>query len=308
MIFTKISVRSVTLPGIGFEWGQEYRARSRSGAFFPCSGGLPGYRRHPASASLQVARGSRDADVDASETTATMSNVTGFVLGALVGAGTTCVGTAFNSHVPDPSRSDGTSTTISKATAAAWQVLRRPGPTEPVEPQAEIVTIRPRPPLSVQTVPPPLEGVSLTRALQRELKKIGCYQGDINGVWTSATRQAMKAFTHLANAKLPIDQPNHILLALVQSDLHQGYRERCREGRTNHNGRLEDAAATALPKTKAAASTRNSTSLLKPPMGLAGPKASEIGKGQRRSVAPDSPNRNADTEHWAVTLWKKTAN
>jgi len=238
-----------------------------------------------------------------------MSNTTVFVLGALTGAGITCVVIVFNGHVPDPvSRSAGTSTTISKATAAAWQVLRRPGPTEPAEPQAEIATIRPRPPLSVQTVPPPLDGVSLTRALQRELKKIGCYRGDINGVWTSATRQAMKAFTDLANAKLPIDQPNHVLLALVQNDLHLGCRERCREGRTNHNACLEDAAATALPKTKAAASTsRDPTPLLTPPMGLAGPKASEIGKGPRRSVATGSHNRNA-AEHWAVTLWKNTAN
>ncbi len=257
--------------------------------------------------SLQVALGVTDADVDASETTATMSNTTVFVLGALVGAGITCVVIAFDGHGP-ASRSDGTNMTISKATAAAWQVLRRLHPTEPAEPQPEIATIRPRPPLSVQTVPPPLDGVSLTRALQRELKKIGCYRGDVNGVWTSATRQAMKAFTHLANAKLPIDQPTHVLLALVQSDLHQGSRERCQEGRTNHNARLEDAAATALPKTKAAASTRDPTPLLTPPMGLAGPKASEIGKRPRRSIPADSYKRNADTEHWAVTLWKKTAN
>jgi hypothetical protein len=145
-----------------------------------------------ASASLQVdLMGVRDADVDASEITAT----TVFALGALVGAGMTCVVIVLNGHMSVPvSRSARTSTTISNAAAAAWQVLRRPDSTEPAEPQAEIATIRPRAPLSVQTVPPPLDGVSLTRALQRELKKIGCCRGDINGVWTSATRKAMKAF------------------------------------------------------------------------------------------------------------------
>ena len=160
-----------------------------------------------------------------------MSNTTFFVLGALVGAGITCVVIAFDGHGP-ASRSDGTNMTISKATPAAWQVLRRLHPTEPAEPQAEIATIRPQPPLSVQTVPPPLDGVSLTRALQRELKKIGCYRGDVNGVWTSATRQAMKAFTHLANAKLPIDQPTHVLLALVQRALPRGsHQPQCAPGR-----------------------------------------------------------------------------
>lgn len=230
-----------------------------------------------------------------------MSNTTVFALGALVGAGITCVVIVFPF-----SRSARTSTTISNATAAAWQVLRRSDVTQPAEPQAEIATIRPRTPLSVQTVSPPLDEMSLTRALQRELKKIGCYRGDINGVWTSAARKAMKAFTHLANAKLPIDQPDHVLLALVQSDVHQGCSV-VADRVAPTTKRALDAAAD-LSKVKAAASTsRGPKPLRTPSMGLGGPKASEIGKSQRRSVGA-SQNRNAGAEHWAVTLWKNTAN
>jgi hypothetical protein len=235
-----------------------------------------------------------DAGVDASETTVTMFNTTVFALGAL-GAGLTCVVIVF-----PVSRSAKTSTTISYATAAAWQVLRSPDITQPAEPPAEIATIRPRTPLSVQTVRPPLDRLSLTRTLQRELKKIGCYRGDINGVWTNATRKAMEAFTQLANAKLPIDQPNHVLLALVQSDLHQGCSVRCRESRTNHSACPE--ATPALPKTKATASTSGRPkSLRKPPMGQAGSKASESKKRPKRSLA-------VGADHWAVTLWRNTAN
>jgi peptidoglycan hydrolase-like protein with peptidoglycan-binding domain len=58
---------------------------------------------------------------------------------------------------------------------------------------------------------------SLARELQRELKRVGCYHGEINGVWTTSTRSAMKAFTERVNATLPIEQPDYILLSLVQS-------------------------------------------------------------------------------------------
>ena len=61
----------------------------------------------------------------------------------------------------------------------------------------------------------------LGRELQRELARVGCYEGERNGIWTPATRKAMKAFTDRVNATLPTEEPDHILLALVQ-----GYRDK----------------------------------------------------------------------------------
>jgi len=52
------------------------------------------------------------------------------------------------------------------------------------------------------------------------LKRAGCYDGEISGVWSPRTREAMKAFTTRVNATLPVDKPDQILLALVQG--HQG--------------------------------------------------------------------------------------
>jgi hypothetical protein len=69
--------------------------------------------------------------------------------------------------------------------------------------------------------PMPGDGSLLVRALQRELRRVGCYDGALNESWTLATRTAMKAFTNRINASLPIDKPDQVLLALVQS-----YRER----------------------------------------------------------------------------------
>jgi hypothetical protein len=57
---------------------------------------------------------------------------------------------------------------------------------------------------------------AIGRQLQKELRRVGCYAGELNGVWTTSTRQAMKAFTDRVNAVLPIDEPDSILLTLVQ--------------------------------------------------------------------------------------------
>jgi hypothetical protein len=62
----------------------------------------------------------------------------------------------------------------------------------------------------------PGDRASITRELQRELKRVGCYSGDINGIWTTSSRMAMKSFIDAANASLPIDNPDHVLLSLVQ--------------------------------------------------------------------------------------------
>ena len=57
---------------------------------------------------------------------------------------------------------------------------------------------------------------AIGRELQKELKRVGCYTGELNGAWTKSTRQAMKDFTDRVNAKLPTDIPDSILLVLVQ--------------------------------------------------------------------------------------------
>jgi hypothetical protein len=62
----------------------------------------------------------------------------------------------------------------------------------------------------------PNSSEAIARELQRELKRVGCYAGYLNGGWTRSTREAMKAFSDRVNAKLPTDKPDSILLALVQ--------------------------------------------------------------------------------------------
>lgn len=58
---------------------------------------------------------------------------------------------------------------------------------------------------------------SVVSSVQSELKRAGCYRGPVNGVWSPATRKAMAAFTERVNARLPVDRPDPVLLALLQS-------------------------------------------------------------------------------------------
>ncbi|AHB49779.1 hypothetical protein W911_00085 [Hyphomicrobium nitrativorans NL23] len=57
----------------------------------------------------------------------------------------------------------------------------------------------------------------LTRSVQTALKRAGCYQGGIDGVWAGQTSAAMEAFTIRVNARLPVDKPDAVLLALVET-------------------------------------------------------------------------------------------
>src|SRR5262245_51128072 len=60
----------------------------------------------------------------------------------------------------------------------------------------------------------PKDRDALTRELQKELRRVGCYEGDINGTWSQSTRRAMKTFFEHMNARLPIEGPYAVLYAL----------------------------------------------------------------------------------------------
>ena len=62
--------------------------------------------------------------------------------------------------------------------------------------------------------------VALTRALQRHLRRVGCYTGPTDGDWGPATKYAMGSFVKSVNAFLPADQPDFVLLSLLKR--HRG--------------------------------------------------------------------------------------
>ena len=101
--------------------------------------------------------------------------------------------------------------------AAATETAPMPSFSAPV-----VVTIaqrasEPPAPAPQKAAPIPRDRDGIGRELQKELRRVGCYDGELNGAWTASTRQAMKAFTNRVNATLPTDEPDSILLTLVQA-------------------------------------------------------------------------------------------
>jgi hypothetical protein len=90
----------------------------------------------------------------------------------------------------------------------------------------------------------PTDRAALAREIQRELRRVGCYGGEVNGVWTTSSRMAMKTFVERVNAALPIDNPDPVLLSLVQ-----GHRDRacgvCPPGQTATAACVPTAVPTA---------------------------------------------------------------
>ena len=93
----------------------------------------------------------------------------------------------------------------------------------------------------------------LIRDLQRELKRVRCYDGEINGAWTASSKRAMAAFTERVNATLPLDEPDYILLTLVQGHGAQA----CGRGCPTGQGMSESGKC--LPRAVLAQSARRTT-------------------------------------------------
>jgi hypothetical protein len=99
----------------------------------------------------------------------------------------------------------------------------------------------------------PADRASLARDLQRELRRAGCYDGEVNAVWTTSTRRAMKTFMDRVNATLPIEEPDSVLLALVQSHPDGVCAKPCPAGQgLSDAGRCVPAAMLARAATKGA--------------------------------------------------------
>lgn len=93
--------------------------------------------------------------------------------------------------------------------------------------------------------------VQLTRDLQAELKRVGCYGGEITGAWSHSTKRAMRAFMERVNATLPIEDPDYILLTLVQGHVAQACGVGCPSGQTpSESGRCLPNAVVAARAAK----------------------------------------------------------
>ena len=173
----------------------------------------------------------------------------------------------------------------------------------------------PRPDRSAMPAPG-REGIA--RELQRALRRAGCYGGPINGAWTAGTKSAMKAFIERANATLPVDKPDIVLLALLENERGVSCAS-CPSGQLLRGGscmpaamaraersamrgepqaassrrREPDRGAAIVARSSTARSARNMPPL-EGRMSIGGPKAaSPPAGGYRQAAAPPSGRRHA---------------
>jgi hypothetical protein len=99
--------------------------------------------------------------------------------------------------------------------AVSFAIERREGADLPGAAQVVIAPRRVAPPAEPPTALP-ADRDGLIRALQRELKRVGCYAGAVDGAWGDEPRKAMRLFLADINASLPVEQPDDILLRLVR--------------------------------------------------------------------------------------------
>src|SRR5262245_9816067 len=139
-----------------------------------------------------------------------------------------------------------------------------------------VVTVSPhsRPNLRLAVAPPPQAGVlatdrtQLTRELQKELRRVGCYDGEIHGAWTTTTKRAMKAFTERVNASLPVEEPDQVLLSLLHSQPDKACGRPCPTGESAEGGRCVPSAVAASSRKAAQTTPAVSRETTTPAIGL----------------------------------------
>ena len=101
------------------------------------------------------------------------------------------------------------------------------------------------PPSKVASLPnrlpdvPPAPGTSpqgLARALQTELKRVGCDPGSLDGNWGAKSRQALEKFQRLSKLSLSTDEPSEAALQGVAGQMGRICPADCDKGETEVNG------------------------------------------------------------------------
>lgn len=153
----------------------------------------------------------------------------------------------------------------------------------------------------------PTDRAALARALQRELRRVGCYTGEITGVWTTSSRMAMRTFTERVNATLPVDNPDPVLLSLVQGHRDRACSAACPAGQTVTEGGACVPAGVAAkagrtpPETRPEArpETRSETRSETERTGDASPGTAAVVAGTAAAVALAAPGAaKTDAKAW----------
>ncbi|MFV0297621.1 MAG: hypothetical protein ACK5JT_16030, partial [Hyphomicrobiaceae bacterium] len=86
--------------------------------------------------------------------------------------------------------------------------------------------------------------------IQRELIRVGCYSGQVDGKWGPASRLAMQTFVDKLQARLPVTEPDYILLTLLQGHTSRACGPSC------PGGQAPEASGMCVPASVIAAARK----------------------------------------------------
>jgi hypothetical protein len=108
------------------------------------------------------------------------------------------------------------------------------------------VAALPAPEVKPQPAPP--EPQVLARALQTELKRVGCDPGTVDGRWGGKAREALGEFARYAKVTMPTEEPTAVALEAVLSRKERVCPLECDKGEKEVDGRCVAARAAEKPK------------------------------------------------------------
>jgi hypothetical protein len=169
-----------------------------------------------------------------------------------------------------------------------------------------VVTVSPhnRPNLRLAVAQPPKAGAlatdrtQLARELQKELRRVGCYDGEIHGAWTTSSKRAMKAFTERMNASLPVEEPDQVLLSLLHGQPDKACGRPCPAGESAaEGGRCVPSAVASSPRKLPQTTPGASRDATTPAIGLSAttptPSSSQPLEGRMGLSGPDDEDPRA---------------
>jgi hypothetical protein len=95
-----------------------------------------------------------------------------------------------------------------------------------------------QPPATTKPVDdPPTDQVKLTRAVQTELKRVGCDPGEINGKWGNKSKDALRLFSRVTKHTLLTDGPTEAMLSALKNSEGRVCPLNCEPDERELNGR-----------------------------------------------------------------------
>lgn len=171
-------------------------------------------------------------------------------------------------------------------------------------------------PATQARTPEPTSRLALTRDVQRELQRVGCYLGAIDGVWGGGSKRAVLAFMDRVNATLPTREPDVFMLSLLRSQTSEVCDSSCPRGQSATAGgrcvpstliaqageeTAPERASDAPPPVAVADAATERRPLPYGRMGIGGPKPEDVGQvSSGWSTLTGDPPRAAPLERTAA--------